>query len=117
MLTPGRQGVAAGTSYIAIKVSLAGADPCLWPKWPATELRDAQGTVIARGAEDGAEVVLVVASLNLELGWSSWCLPPPDAPLMLAVLLPDGEVSTNIPPGFGASCMDVPTAISLQITD
>jgi hypothetical protein len=117
VLSPGRQGAAAGTSYIAVDVALAGTDPCLWPKWPATELRDAQGAVIARAAKDGTDSIPLVASLNLEFGWSSWCLPPPNAPLLLAVALPAGEATVTLPTGFGASCMDVPTRISLQVIE
>jgi hypothetical protein len=117
VLSPGRQGAGAGTSYIAVDLTLAGASPCLWPKWPATELRDAEGAVIAKGAQDGGGSVPLVSSLNLEFGWSSWCLPRPDAPLLLAVVLPEGEATMALPTGFGTSCMDVPTAISIQVLE
>lgn len=117
VLSSGRHGAAAGTSYIAVEVALAGPDPCLWPEWPATELRDAQGAVIARGANEGIDSMHLMASLNLEFGWSSWCLPPPNAPLLLAVALPAGEATVTLPTGFRASCMDVPTRISLQVIE
>jgi hypothetical protein len=116
-LSPGRLGAGAGTSYIAIQVALVGIDSCRWPKWPATELRDATGPVIARGAAAGPESIRLDSPLGLALGWSSWCLPPPDAPLLLAVLLPDGEVTTTLPIGFGADCMNAPTAINLQVVE
>ena len=98
-------------------LTLARAAPCLWPKGPATELRDANGAVIARGADHGPGSIPLVTSLNLEFGWSSWCLAPPDAPLLLAVVLAEGEATTTLPAGFGASCMDVPTAISIRVVE
>jgi hypothetical protein len=116
-LSPGRQGAGAGTSYIAIEVVIVRNESCLWPKWPATQLRDAEGRVIAMGAKGGGEAVPIVASLQLEFGWSSWCLAPPAAPLSLAVLLPDGVVTATLPAGFGASCMNAPTAITLQVLE
>ena len=115
-LAPGASGVGLGTSYLAIDLNLIATQPCRWPMWPAIMLRDATGHGVASGAREGEQTVPLSAPLTLEFGWASWCFAPPAPPLTLAIVLDAGhEATMTIPAGFGASCMDVPTTISLQI--
>ncbi len=75
------------------------------------EIVDGLGTVIVQDPGFGTDRVVVDRTLGTELGWSSWCDPPPSRPLQLRLTSQPGSVvlSTTLPDGFGASCMDVPT--------
>ena len=115
-LAPGRSGAAAGTSYLTIHVALVGDRPCGWPAWPAVKLRDSTGQVIASGVKGPDESVILQTALDLNLGWASWCNPPPLRPLTLGILLDTGaEAPMTVPDGFGAGCMDVPTVVFVEL--
>lgn len=75
------------------------------------EIVDRLGTVIAQDPAVGIDRVIVDRTLGTELGWSSWCSPPPSRPLQLRLTSEPASVvlSSTLPNGFGASCMDVAT--------
>jgi hypothetical protein len=110
-------GAAAGTEYARLLlVPESGTEACSIQATPGAEIIDPLGTILARSPAGGVDRVLVDQALNTELGWFSWCAPPPRRPLELRLTLEPGPVvvSTGLPDGYGASCMDVPTGIFLN---
>jgi hypothetical protein len=110
-------GGAAGTEYARLLlVPESGTEECSIQATPGTEIIDPLGTILARSPAGGIDRVPVDQALNTELGWFSWCAPQPRRPLELRLSFEPGPVvvSTALPDGFGASCMDVPTGIFLN---
>lgn len=113
-LSPGREGVATGTSYVALHVDLVFGSACLIPSGPAVALVDAAGRPLAAApATPGPDLVLANRT-DFEFGWSSWCEAPPAAPLHVRLDLPGGALDTPLPEGFAASCMQVPTVVHIE---
>jgi hypothetical protein len=116
-LTVAGFGGAAGTEYARLLlVPEVGTEACSIQATPGAEIVDRLGTILARSPAGGVDRVLVDQALNTELGWFSWCGPPPRRQLELRLSFEPGPVvvSTALPDGFGASCMDVPTGIFLN---
>lgn len=118
-LVAGRSGAAAGTMVLTFRAELLKAPPCLILTWPAVEISNGAGTVLASGPGDATAsppLTLLVTSLEFHLGWASWCGPYPDGPFDALVGLPgDASVSLALPAGFGpSSCMGAPTIVYVE---
>jgi hypothetical protein len=111
VLTAGRMGGAAGTFYVRLSLDRAAGPLCSIQASPKLAIVDGRGMVIVQDPAFGTDRVVVDRTLGTELGWSSWCVPPPSRPLQLRLTSQPGSVvlSTILPGGFGASCMDVAT--------
>lgn len=111
VLAVGRMGGAAGTFYARLSLDRLSGPPCSIQASPMVEIVDRLGTVIAQDPAVGIDRVIVDRTLGTELGWSSWCSPPPSRPLQLRLTSEPASVvlSSTLPNGFGASCMDVAT--------
>jgi len=109
-------GAAAGTFYARLSLVRRAGPVCSFQASPAVEIVDGRGTVIVQDPAPGIDRVVVDGSLGSELGWSSWCAAPPIRPLQLRLTSrPEFVVlSTALPDGFGASCMEVPTRAFLN---
>jgi hypothetical protein len=109
-------GAAAGTFYARLSLARLEAPPCSIQASPKVEIVDGRGTVIVQDPAFGNDRVVVDGSLGSEIGWSSWCAGPPLRPLHLRLTSQPGSVvlSTVLPDGFGASCMDVATRAFLN---
>lgn len=87
-LTPGRTGAAAGTMYLSFAVELAGGSPCQIAVWPAVQITDAAGLVLAQGPRDLAAIPraqMLETTLPFHLGWASWCGPEPTGPMVARI--------------------------------
>jgi hypothetical protein len=106
-------GAALGTTYGPIHMALAGPRPCAL-SITAVAILDHDGQLLASSQ---ARVTFdLTSSQNLRLGWASWCGPAPKQPLTVRLTLESGlSVSTALPADFGASCMDVPTAVFVEL--
>ena len=109
-------GGAAGTFYVRLSLHRAAGPLCSVQASPELAIIDVQGVVIVQDPAFGTDRVVVDRALGTELGWSSWCAPPPSRPLHLRLTSQPGSVvlSTILPDGFGASCMDVATRAFLN---
>ena len=111
-----RSGRHDGSTF---RAELLKAPPCLILTWPAVEISNGAGTVLASGPGDATAsppLTLLVTSLEFHLGWASWCGPYPDGPFDALVGLPgDASVSLALPAGFGpSSCMGAPTIVYVE---
>jgi hypothetical protein len=119
-LIAGQAGGAAGTSYLTVSAELIVGPPCLIATWPAIDISDDSGRVIAQGRADPSgspRATVLAGSLQFHLGWASWCWPGPNGPLTAHVFLVVGEAASQlrIPVGFGPSdCQGVPTILFLE---
>ena len=111
VLAAGRMGGAAGTFYVGLSLDRTSGPPCSIEASPMLAIVDGTGNVIVQDPASGTDRVVVDRMLGTELGWSSWCAPPPRRPLHLRLTSQPGSVvlSMTLPEGFGASCMDVTT--------
>jgi photosystem II stability/assembly factor-like uncharacterized protein len=107
-------GAAGGTTYAVLHATLVGHDPCRLPTAPAVEIVDAKGSLVASGPSLDDGTAPLISTLDLRLGWSSWCGPTPAAPLTVNMTLSSGILSTALPAGFGASCQGVPTGLFVE---
>jgi hypothetical protein len=112
--TAGGWGPAAGTSYVLLHVSLRDGAACLLPANPAVDLRDASGRVIASGPSTEALTVLLTTTLDLRLGWASWCATPPPSPLTARLSIGASHLDVELPKAFFASCQGVATIVSVR---
>ena len=111
-------GPAGGTTYAPVHVRLVDMQPCLVPATPAAQIEDAGHHVVAVGRAIGPAVLVLRSSLDLRLGWSSWCGPSPAAPLSITITLLDGSsASADFPAGFEASCQGVATTVFVEPVD
>jgi hypothetical protein len=115
-LAVGRMGAAAGTFYARLSLDRRNGPPCSIQASPKVEIVDRLGVVIAQDPAFGIDRVVVDRTLATELGWSSWCDPPPSRPLELRITSQPASVVllATLPNGFGASCMDVATRAFLN---
>lgn len=106
-MTAGRSGPAAGTMYLTFTVELVDGPPCLIVTWPAVDISDGAGRVIAQGAGNPTGppmATLLDTVLEFHLGWASWCGPDPSGPLTARVgLIADQLSKMAIPSRFGPS--------------
>lgn len=112
-ISVGGWAAAAGTTYAPIHLALVGATPCTMAM-ASLAILDRDGQVVVTSSE-GLQALELTTSRDARLGWSSWCGPPPQQPLTVRFDLGSGVVlSTVLPTGFGASCMNVPTVLYLD---
>jgi hypothetical protein len=104
-------GAAAGTFYVNLTLDRVSGPLCSIQASPMLAIVDGRGKVIVQDPASGTDRAVVDRTLATELGWSSWCAPPPSRPLLLRLTFQPGSVvlSMTLPDGFGASCMDVAT--------
>src|SRR5258705_2598200 len=111
VLAAGRMGGAAGTFYVNLSLERVSGPLCSIQASPMLAIVDGRGKVIVQDPAFGTDRAVVDRTLATELGWSSWCAPPPIRPLLLRLTFQPGSVvlSMTLPDGFGASCLDVAT--------
>ena len=109
-----------GTSYITIQVTLASGADCGILAWPSVVISDASNAVLVSDGGDPAhagEVVELSGSLDLNLGWSSWCDAAPERPLTARIgLLEDrSEVALRLPDTYGPSgCLGPLSSVRIE---
>ena len=118
-LTTSRVEGAAGTTYITVRASLVGGEPCKIRDWPSVAIDDADAAAIAEAPADPThtgEIVTLSTYLDFNLGWASWCIAPPARPLNAQIgLLEDGSaVSVALPDDYAPSgCLGASTIVSI----
>lgn len=116
-LTSGREGAAAGTSYLTVFVELAQGPPCSIPQGPGVSIMGPDGVEIARSIENTATPVPLDTVLIYHIGWSSDCRTLPagaftaqvdfGAGLSVAVPVGDFRPTTCMNPEGQTLFMDV----------
>lgn len=113
-LSPGGWGGAGGTTFVILHVRLASGQPCLIPVGPPIDLLDSSGRVIASGPSRDPTTVVLATTIDLRMGWSSWCGSAPPRPLRARLHVGSGQSEVVLPSGVLASCQGVPTQIYVE---
>jgi len=101
--------------FAVIHIELASGPSCRMPAYPAVDLVDAAGRVIASGPSRDASTVLLSDAIDLRLAWASWCEKPPRGPLHARLQIAAGQAEVILPAGLvAAPCQGVPTSLGVE---
>jgi hypothetical protein len=111
----GGWGGAGGTMFVLLHVRLASGAPCELPGYPAVELRDRAGQLVASGSSQDPSTVPLATTTDLRLAWASWCASPPPGPLRARLAIGSGFADVVLPAELTAApCQGVPTGLYVE---